>query len=141
LWLRLPRFYHISECELSKKEITTSQHTIVSSDDLDEFEEKVEEMENKMDLHEAVSSEELLPEEAEEVLEADDFEGVAEAVLEEVEGFDESYALSEAELGEEVAVTEALEAMPEAGELEFGEPEFVSGGGRNEKSTSGAFAK
>ena len=72
------------------------QHTIVSSDDLDEFEENVEgEMEDEMDLHKAVSSEELLPEEAEEGLETDDFEGAAEAGLEQVEGFDEPYALSE----------------------------------------------
>jgi V8-like Glu-specific endopeptidase len=103
-----------------------SEHTIVSSE---EFEEKEEMEGEKMDLHEAVSSEELLPEEPEEVLETDDFEGVGEAVLEEVEGFDESYALSEAELGEEVeeAVMEALEAVLPCCELEFEEPESVCG--------------
>ncbi|GAF81864.1 unnamed protein product [marine sediment metagenome] len=101
-----------------------SEHTSVSSED---FEEKEEMEGEKMDLHEPVSSEELLPEEPEQVLEADDFEGAAEAVLEEVGGFDESYALSEAELGEEVAVTEDLEALPSAGELEFEAPEMPCG--------------
>jgi V8-like Glu-specific endopeptidase len=103
-----------------------SEHTSVSSE---EFEEKEEMEGEKMDLHEAVSSEELLPEEAEEGLEEGDFEGVGEAGLEEVEGFDESYALSEAALGEEVeaAVMEALEALPPCCELEFEEPESVCG--------------
>jgi V8-like Glu-specific endopeptidase len=104
------------------KEITMSEHTSVSS-------EEFEEMEAEVELHEAVSSEELLPEEAEEVLEKDDFEGVAEAILEQVEGFDESYALIEGELAlaAEISVTEALEALPQCCEVEFEAPESVCG--------------
>lgn len=102
-----------------------SEHTSVSSEGFEEEDIGGE----AMDLHEAVSSKEVLPEEPEEVLEADEFFGVGESLLEDVEGFDESYALSEAEQGEEIeaADIEALDALPPCCELEFEEPESVCG--------------
>jgi glutamyl endopeptidase len=81
----------------------------------------------EMELYEEISSEERVPGEPEEDIKAEDYEGAGEGSLEQVEGFDASRALREGGVGEEEAVTEALEALVDAGEIEYAEPETVCG--------------
>jgi len=101
-------------------------HKSVSSEDVEEFEENFEEDETEM--HEAVSNEgDESGGEAGEEIEEDDFEGVEEAGIEEIEGFDQSYALNEGDESEEVVLTKELKDLPEAGTEEFEDPESVCG--------------
>ncbi len=81
-----------------------------------------------MNFHEMVTSEidELGPIMDVEQSESE-FAGVVAAGIEEVEGFDESHALSEGSFGEEVAVTDDLENFPMAGAEEFLIAETVCG--------------
>lgn len=79
-------------------------------------------------LHESVSSEGTAPAEETDLI-SESFDGT-EAVgeLESVLGFDYSYAQNEGTLGEQIAITEEFENLPEAGALEFDdEPESVCG--------------
>lgn len=78
-------------------------------------------------LDEAVSSEST-PEDETSVLVSDGFDGIAATgEIESVPGFDPSHALREGGIGEEVAISEELENLPDLGALEFETPESVCG--------------
>ncbi len=85
-----------------------SKHEEVSSD---EFEE-LELTEDEKELHGEVSSEGGSLVEEDDALEVEDFEGVSAGELEQVAAFDESYALGEGDVTQEVAVTKTLAALP-----------------------------
>lgn len=95
-----------------------SNHESVSSDELG-FKQ-----DNEMEMHKAVSSEAM---DSKDGFIAEDFMGVNAGELEAVAGFDSSHALQEGVRPQEVPVTEELEALRDAGELEFPEPEDVCG--------------
>ena len=102
-----------------------SKHSSTSSDSSEYI---LQSQEAEMDFHEEVSSEvdEMVQATEQQLTEAE-FEGVAAAGLEEVEGFDASYALSEGSFGEEVEITDDLENLPMAGAEEFMDAETICG--------------